>query len=211
MTMFALRRSRNSGFRVAWHLARSAELSANITVCLAALLTLATIAATTFTRWPERSSRKAQRPSRVWVQAMYLMGSTRCGISAKQIQRETGVTYKTAWRMFRQIRTLLSEEITLEGSSVEMDETYFGGRRKGYRGRPGSGDKKKSPIVGIAERRGGKDRVIAKATKSVNADTLTGMVKEYVLPESTVFTDDFSGYDKIEKSRLHSSQNQSQR
>jgi transposase len=92
-----------------------------------------------------------------------------------------------------------------------MDETYFGGRRKGYRGRPGSGDKKKSPIVGIAERRGGKDRVIAKATKSVNADTLTGMVKEYVLPESTVFTDDFSGYDKIEKSRLHSSQNQSQR
>ena len=140
---------------------------------------------------------KSTTSLRVWFQAMYLMGSTRCGISAKQIQRETGVTYKTAWRMFRQIRTLLSEEITLEGSSVEMDETYFGGRRKGYRGRPGAGDKKKSPIVGIAERRGGKGRVIAKATKSVNADTLTGMVKEFVLPESTVFTDDFSGYDRL--------------
>jgi transposase len=140
---------------------------------------------------------KSTTSLRVWFQAMYLMGSTRCGISAKQIQRETGVTYKTAWRMFRQIRTLLSEEITLEGSSVEMDETYFGGRRKGYRGRPGAGDKKKSPIVGIAERTTGQGRVIAKATQSVNAETLTGMVKEYVLPESTVFTDDFSGYDRL--------------
>ncbi len=46
---------------------------------------------------------------RLWFYAMYLMGSTRCGISAKQIQRETGVTYKTAWRMFKQIRTLMSE------------------------------------------------------------------------------------------------------
>jgi len=53
---------------------------------------------------------KSTTPLRIWFQAMYLMGSTRCGISAKQIQRETGVTYKTAWRMFRQIRSLLSEE-----------------------------------------------------------------------------------------------------
>jgi len=130
---------------------------------------------------------------------MYLMGSTRCGISAKQIQRETGVTYKTAWRMFKQIRTLLSEDITLEGSSVEMDETYMGGRRKGHRGRPGRGDKKMTPVVGIAERTTGNRRVVAKATQDVTANTLTGMVKEYVLPESTVFTDDFSGYDRLKK------------
>jgi transposase len=141
---------------------------------------------------------KSTTSLRLWFYAMYQMGSTRCGISAKQIQRETGVTYKTAWRMFNQIRKLLSEgDVQLEGSSVEMDETYFGGRRKGYRGRPGSGDKKKSPIVGIAERTTGQGRVIAKATKGVNADILTGMVKEYVLPESTIFTDDFSGYDRL--------------
>jgi transposase-like protein len=142
---------------------------------------------------------KSSTSLRLWFYAMYLMASTRCGISAKQIQRETGVTYKTAWRMFKQIRTLLSEDLQLEGDRVEMDETYFGGKRKGHRGRPGAGDKKKSPIVGIAERSTGKGRVIAKATQSVNADTLTSMVKEYVLPESTIFTDDFSGYDRLKK------------
>src|ERR1035441_9223090 len=42
---------------------------------------------------------KSTTPLRLWFYAMFLMASTRCGISAKQIQRETGVTYKTAWRM----------------------------------------------------------------------------------------------------------------
>lgn len=49
---------------------------------------------------------KSTTSLKTWFYAMYLMGSTRCGVSAKQIQRETGVTYKTAWRMFKQIRTL---------------------------------------------------------------------------------------------------------
>lgn len=142
---------------------------------------------------------KSTTSLRLWFYAIYLMGSTRCGISAKQIQRETGVTYKTAWRMFRQIRTLMSEEIQLEGALVEMDETYVGGRRQGYKGRPGRGDKKMTPVVGIAERTTGNRRVIASATPDVTANTLMGMVKEYVVPESTVFTDDFSGYDRLKK------------
>ncbi len=80
---------------------------------------------------------KSSTSLRLWFYAMYLMCSTRCGISAKQIQRETGVTYKTAWRMFRQIRTLLSEgDLQLEGPSVEIDETYYGGKRKYGTGRP---------------------------------------------------------------------------
>jgi transposase len=135
---------------------------------------------------------------RLWYYAMYLMASTRCGISAKQIQRETGVTYKTAWRMFRQIRSLLSEtDMQLEGSAVEMDEMYYGGKRKGGTGRPMRGDKKKSPVVGIVER-GGKGRVVAKATPDVSGATLLGMAREFVLPKSTIFTDELNGYDGIQ-------------
>src|SRR5215210_8934728 len=80
---------------------------------------------------------KSRTPLKSWFYAMFLMSVTRCGISAKQLERETGVTYKTAWRMFKQIRTLMGEEITLEGSTVEMDEMYHGGKRKGGTGRPG--------------------------------------------------------------------------
>jgi hypothetical protein len=67
------------------------------------------------------------------------MAQTRCGISAKQLERELGVTYKTAWRMFHEIRKMLAEDDgpPLSGT-VEMDETYYGGRSRGTRrGRPG--------------------------------------------------------------------------
>src|SRR5271166_4383536 len=132
---------------------------------------------------------------RLWYYAMYLMASTRCGISAKQIQRETGVTYKTAWRMFRQIRSLLSEpDMQLEGSLVEMDETYFGGVRKYGTGRPMRGDQKKTPIVGMVERKG---RVVAIAAPDVKDSTLLGYVRDYVMPKSVIFTDELKGYDGI--------------
>jgi transposase len=142
---------------------------------------------------------KTTTPLKTWFYAMYLMGSTRCGISAKQIQRECGVTYKTAWRMFHQIRKLLSEpDIQLEGSTVEIDETYYGGVRKYGIGRPGRGDKKKTPIVGMVERGG---RVVALAAPDVTGATLLGYVREYVLPASTVYTDELKGYDGIKTMR----------
>lgn len=140
---------------------------------------------------------KSTTPLRIWFQAMYLMGSTRCGISAKQIQRETGVTYKTAWRMFRQIRSLLSEpDMQLEGSSVEVDEMYHGGKRKNGRGRPMRGDKQKTPVLGVVERKG---RVIARTAEDVTMKSLHGFVKEFVLPKSTVFTDEFASYNGLDQ------------
>jgi len=135
---------------------------------------------------------KSSTSLRIWFQAMYLMGSTRCGISAKQIQRETGVTYKTAWRMFRQIRSLLSEDLQLEGSTVEVDEMYVGGRTK----RRNMIDKPKTPVVGVVQRKSG--RVVARVTADTKKPTLHGFIKEFVLPGSVVFTDDYPAYDGIE-------------
>ena len=78
---------------------------------------------------------KSATSLRSWFHAMFLMASTRTGISAKQLERAIGVTYKTAWRMFKQICQLVAQDgITLFGE-VEVDETYIGGKRPGKRGR----------------------------------------------------------------------------
>jgi transposase len=81
---------------------------------------------------------KSTTPLRLWFHAIFLLSQTRCGISAKQLQRELGVTYKTAWRMFNRIRRLLLEDddAPLTGA-VEVDETSFG--LKGWTSRPLAG------------------------------------------------------------------------
>jgi transposase len=143
---------------------------------------------------------KSPTPLSTWFYAIYLMASTRCGISAKQIQRETGVTYKTAWRMFKQIRTMLDERESgqLGGGGkggVEMDETYYGGRGKSYPGRASVTDKfAKTPVVGMVERKG---RVRAFVAQDTKADTLIGLVREHIVPRSLVFTDDYAPYDGL--------------
>jgi len=138
---------------------------------------------------------KSSTPLKTWFYAMYLMGSTRCGISAKQVQRETGVTYKTAWRMFKQIRTLLSDgDLQLEGPTVEIDEAYYGGTRKFKRGRPMRGDLKKTPIVGIVQRNG---KAIARVVDHVTSNSLLKTVRKHVVPGSVIYTDDFNLYHGI--------------
>ena len=138
---------------------------------------------------------KTSTSLRLWFYAMYLMGSTRCGISAKQIQRETGVTYKCAWRMFHQIRKLMGEELRLGGAGtpgVEMDEMYHGGRRKSESGRYLRADREHKTIVtGIVERKG---RIVARVSADQTISTTSALVKEYVLPETMIYTDDASGY-----------------
>jgi transposase-like protein len=138
---------------------------------------------------------KSSTALRTWFYAIYLMSATRCGISAKQIQRETGVTYKTAWRMFKQIRTLMSEEVSLEGEAVEMDETYVGGRgRKGSK--RGRGSESKTCVVGAVQRGG---NVIAIAGSDASSKTLHSVAKEYILPSSIVYTDEWRGYNGLGK------------
>jgi len=88
-------------------------------------------------------------PLQSWFYAIYLMSTTRCGISAKQLQRELGVTYKTAWRMFHQIRSMLNDGPSLLDGEVEPDETYFGSHKLGKRGRGAAG---KTSVFGMVKR-----------------------------------------------------------
>jgi transposase-like protein len=144
---------------------------------------------------------KSSTSLRIWFQAIYLMAQTRCGISAKQLERETGVTYKTAWRMFKQIRSMLNDDEPLSGH-VEADETYCGGKRPGKRGRGAAG---KTIVAGAVERKG---RVIVKVVPDTTSSTLNSFVKAYVLPSSTVYTDELASYNPLkshgyEHKRIH--------
>lgn len=137
---------------------------------------------------------KTSTPLRLWFHAIYLMASTRCGISAKQVQRETGVTYKTAWRICKQVRSMLAEDFMLEGESVEVDETYIGGKNKhGKRGRGAAG---KSIVVGAVERGG---RIVTRKVPNVRANTLMPFVKEKVLPKSIIYTDELNSYNGLKR------------
>jgi transposase-like protein len=142
-------------------------------------------------------------PLRSWFHAVFLMASTRCGISAKQLERELGVTYKTAWRMFTQIRKLLAEDSGPLSGEVEIDETWHGGKtyfpgRKGHTGPvPGSNSlANKTPIVGAAERGG---RVKATVVENVRKSTLLPLVAAHVMPDATVFTDEHQAYNGLAK------------
>ena len=95
-------------------------------------------------------------PLQLWFYAIYLFTTTRNGVAAKELQRQLGVTYKTAWRMAGLIREHMA---TVDGDAplggflrtVEVDETYIGGHAKGY----GTGYKgNKTAIVGMLERNG---------------------------------------------------------
>ena len=138
---------------------------------------------------------KSSTSLHLWFYAMYLMTSTRCGISAKQLERELGVTYKTAWRMAHLIRNkLMAQDTEPMDGPVEMDETYVGGRSR-YRGTSGKGrGTKKQPVFGIVQRGG---KVFVTPVASVQSATLLPHVIERVLPASTIYSDELNSYDAL--------------
>jgi transposase-like protein len=153
---------------------------------------------------------KSSTSLHLWFYAMYLMTSTRCGISAKQLERELGVTYKTAWRMANLIRTqLMTQDVEPLGGGqepVEMDETYVGGRRKDARwkgrkasgklrtGRPGPTDMEKVPVFGMVQRGG---RVAAVVTTTTRSAELLPHIQTRVLPGSLIYSDEYKSYDAL--------------
>ncbi len=140
---------------------------------------------------------KSSTSLHLWFYAMYLMTSTRCGISAKQLERELGITYKTAWRMFHLIRHELMDEGGVELSgSVEADETYVGGKRRGQSGRPGAGDRQKAAVFGMVERKG---KVVALHVEDAKAATLMPHIRKRVDASSIMYTDEWRSYEQLDR------------
>ena len=145
---------------------------------------------------------KSSTSLHLWFYAMYLMSSTRCGISAKQLERELGVTYKTAWRMFHLIRNqLMVQDGAQLSGEVEMDEMYVGGIRKGSMGRKPKSPK--TPVFGMVERGG---RVAAHVVPDNSALTLYPWIRKTVKQGTEVFTDELATYKSLPHSGfVHSS------
>ena len=124
------------------------------------------------------------------------MASTRCGISAKQLERELGVAYRTAWRMMNRIRNELMKD---DGSplfgDVEIDETSWGGKPRGARKlnrqEIAAFREAKPTVLGMVERGG---RVRLRVIPSRRGPALSREVKANVNPMSMIFTDDWMAY-----------------
>lgn len=134
---------------------------------------------------------KSPTPLKSWFFAMFLMTTSKNGVSAKELERHLGVTYKCAWRMAHQIRLLLNERVKDLQGTIEADETYIGGVDEGKQNRGSVG---KIIVAGMLERRG---NVIAKVVKDSKAETLLPNIIEYVMPESTIITDEYNSYRRL--------------
>jgi transposase len=150
---------------------------------------------------------KSSTSLQLWFYAIYLMSSTRCGVSAKHLERELGVTYKTAWRMFNLIRNkLMAEDDEPLSGMVEIDETSVDGKPRKFQGavkRPDAisravklAERRRATVFAAVERGG---RVKATVLPGRRGPRLREQAVEWVAPESIVFTDEWPAYNSLHK------------
>jgi transposase-like protein len=140
-------------------------------------------------------------PLRHWVFALWSACASKKGVSALQIKRQTGVTYKSALFMMHRIRWAMSDQgpRPLVGT-VEVDETYVGGKpRPPHKGRPripqhGTKKDRFTPVIAMVERQGS---VRTRVTTDVTAKTMPQIVKEEVAKSARIYTDGASTYDRV--------------
>jgi transposase-like protein len=126
-----------------------------------------------------------------WFFAIYLFAQSRNGVAAKEIERACEVTYKTAWRMAKEIRRLMYDFPTLQEGEVEADETVVGGKRHGSRGWAAEG---KTIVFGTVQRKGS---VHAQVVPDFKAKTLMPYFADHVAKGSRLITDEMKSYKKI--------------
>lgn len=126
-----------------------------------------------------------------WFYAIYLFSVSKNGVSAKELERHLGVTYKTAWRMAKQIRLLMAQEGEKLSGTVEIDETYIGGKHDMRYGRS-----KKEIVLGIVEREG---NVSAHQVPSSGARVMIPKIQETIEPNTNIYSDEYSSYRGLKK------------
>jgi len=131
---------------------------------------------------------------RDWFYVMFLFTTSRSGVAAKEVQRQIGVTYKTAWRMCHEIRKYMTmldgdDSIGGEGSHVEIDETLIGGARPGKG--PGRHLENKTVVLGMLQRGGD---VMTKIIPNVRKSSLLPIIAKNVRAGGKVHTDALQSY-----------------
>jgi transposase-like protein len=131
-------------------------------------------------------------PLQMWFYAIYLFTTTKHGVPAKELQRQLGVTYKTAWRMGHEIRKYMAKVDGDDGLSghVEIDETYVGGKSDGA----GFFVNKKVAVLGMVQRGG---EIVAKVIPNNHKTTILPLVEQTVAKGTTVSTDQFRAYQPL--------------
>ena len=135
-------------------------------------------------------------PLRLWLQAMFLMASSKKGISANQLHRTLGVTLTTAWFMEHRIREAMRDgslaPFGSDGGDVEVDETYIGTAAPGF---SNAGGKNKMAVVSLIERNTGRARYIV--IQHVTARAVGAIVAANMAKEARLITDASNVYVKV--------------
>ena len=141
---------------------------------------------------------KSSTSLHLWFFAIHLMTSTRCGVSAKHLERELGVTYKTAWRMANLIRNkLMTEDQRKLHGYVEVDEASVDGKPRKHMNRSDAArlrERSRATVLAAVERGG---RIKATVVPSRRGPVLQKQVIEWVKPESIVCTDEWPAYNQL--------------
>jgi transposase-like protein len=133
-------------------------------------------------------------PLQKWFMAIYILTAHKKGISSLQLSRDINVTQKTAWFMLHRIRHAIKTKhfYTPLMGTIEVDETYIGGKVRG--GKVGRGSENKTAVFGMIQRKGD---VRCMPVKKVDAKTLQGIIGDNVGLGSTIMTDEWRSYNGL--------------
>jgi transposase-like protein len=137
-------------------------------------------------------------PLHKWVYAMYLVVTSRKGISSLQLSKEIGVTQKSAWFMLQRLREACSQNSDKLRGIVEIDETFIGGlesnKHEADKLKMGRGSVGKAPVLGMRERGG---RTKAMPIKSTSMETIQNAIHANVEVGSMLVTDEHAAYNGL--------------